>query len=176
MATNEEQIQANLSLVKYVFWEPRSISDIQFSISDLQALDAKLTAHAAGITAVQTALIDIEDNATDPNTTDLQWTITYQSSSDFVWWSAANDSGVVAFYLNETSSFYTDYVVPNVSSTDVPTEVDGVPVNESTLKINRQQALRADPMLVITTTLLAITALQAVVQAKIANLQATYGG
>jgi prefoldin subunit 5 len=179
MATNYEQIQANLAKCNITLWEPDDLRSIQLSPCRMQCLENELAIVSAKITEAADAIQDIENVATQSGgADDVTFVNATLSDQNIVWDMSPTASGAIRFSVNQQSRFFTDYLIPNVSTLLVPiTEDDGsggtVDRNSEAIRTDRIAALQK-PENVIETTITALAAFISVVQAKRTQLEAEY--
>jgi len=179
MATNYEQIQADLALCNITMWEPDSLATVQLSVCRLTCMEGEIDSVVTKVTAAANALTDIEDVATtDSGISDVKFLINSVRGA-FAWAMTPTISGVIDFSYNPNSEFYNDYIIPNVSTLLVPIEEDdgqgGTQARtDAAILRDRQNKLQASPADVVETTVTALNAFKAIVSAKRAQLEATY--
>ena len=179
MATNAEQIQADLLLCNVTMWNPDEIENVQLSISALTEAEAKVDTKITSVTAAANALLDIEDIATgDTGIDDVQFIREPSNNSPYAWSMIPRDNGTLSFFLNVTSSFYKTYIVPSVDVADVPLQHDLgeglVDKSADLLQREREQFLATNYSAIIDVTIVGLGVLKALLNAKKVNLEATY--
>ncbi len=179
MATNSEQIQTDLLLCNITMWNPSDIENVQLNIGALTQAEATVDLKIAAITAAANALLDIEDIATeDSGIDDIQFIREPSNNSPYAWSMIPRDNGILSFFVNVSSQFYRDYIVPFVDVADVPLQHDLgeglVDKSDDLLKRERENFLYTNYSAVVDTTIVGLTELKAILAAKKANLEATY--
>lgn len=179
MATNYEQIQADLAACNITIWEPDALSTVQLSICRLGCMIAEIANLAARVTAAADALTDIETIATlDSGVDDVKFSLS-SGAQGAVWSMIPTISGSIEFSVNTNSDFYKTFLIPAVSALLVPLTTDDgaggqIDKTEVALLAERTAALRNNPVNVVETTIPALTAFSNILTAKKTQLEATY--
>jgi len=179
MATNYEQIQADLAASNYTLWEPLDISEVQLNLCRIKCLEEELGLIATELVVVGDALNDIENIATSDTDTDVTFKISDITNQPYAWDLNPTTSGMIMFNINTYSPFFKNYLIPNVSELVVPTttvDADGNTVDrpEGDVHNDRLNALRTRPIVVVETSIAAVNAYKDIVSAKRAKLEETY--
>ncbi len=179
MATNAEQIQADLLLCNVTMWNPDDIENVQLNIGALTQAETTVDLKITAITGAADALLDIEDIATlDSGIDDVQFIREPTNSSPYAWSMIPRDNGTLSFFMNTSSTFYKDYIVPSVDVSDVPLQHDlgegMVDKSADQLRVERESFLRTNYPGIIDATVVGLGTLKAILAAKKANLEATY--
>ena len=179
MATNAEQIQTDLLLCNVTMWNPEDIEDVQLNIGALIQAELAVDIKIASITAAADALLDIEDIATgDTGISDVQFIREPSNNSPYAWSMIPRDNGTLSFFVNTTSSFYKNYIVPSVDVLDVPLQHDLgeglVDKSEDLLRREREQFLSTNYTATIDVTIVGLGVLKTLLNTKKVNLEALY--
>jgi len=179
MATNYEQIQADLEKCNVTLWEPDPLADVQLSICRLTCMENEIDNIVSKVTEAANALSDIEDIATaDSGIADVRFSVN-SVAGKYAWNMTPTISGIISFDYNPKSEFYTQYIIPNVSTLVVPIEEDdgtGTMVARDPKIIERERIdkLKYSPTHTVETTITALAQFKTIVTSKRTQLEATY--
>ncbi len=179
MATNMEQIQLNLALCNITLWEPEALSGFQLSACKLQCMENEIDPIIVKITSSIDALSDIEDVATgDTGINDVTFINTTPPSASS-WAMTAHTNGTIYFGVNKSSPFYTDYIIPGVSTSTVPVQEDlgqGMEDRSDADILRDRQAVLRSQVEVLEATINGLNIYKSLIVAKKESLTSEYAG